>query len=97
MSVSSWASVRLRAWRKGNGKTVGAAEHCHGGPEYASIQAGEQAGDLPAVGRGEVTMSSWRAVNQTFEPEPPEIIGHLVGSVFGAVDAQQIGDVLPQI
>jgi len=35
--------------------------------------------------------------DQTFQPEPPQIVGHLASGVFGAGDAEQISDEVPQI
>ena len=98
MSSSSWASTRVErsAQRKGQDGVV-AGEHGDGGPEYASLQAREQPGDFPAIRRDEVAVGAWRPEDQAFEPQAPQIVGHLAGGVFARGDAEQIGDQCPQV
>ena len=54
-------------------------------------------GNLPTVGRDEVAIGFGRTIDQALQPEPSQVIGHLVGSVLGQRYAQQIRDLLPEI
>jgi len=59
--------------------------------------AREQPGDLPAVRGDEVAIGFGWTVNQALQAESPQVIRHLVGSVIGQRNAQQIRYVLPEI
>src|SRR5216684_2922304 len=97
MSTSSWASARSRALRSGNGKTASLPVNIAMAGRNTRASKGEKPCDLPAVRGNKVAVGSGWPVDQAFEPEPPQVVGHLVGCVLRYTHTQQVGHVLAQI
>ena len=71
---------RCAEWERQDGVVAG--KHSDSGSKDASLQPREQPGNFPAVGCNEITVGVRRPVDQTLEPQSPQVIAHLAGGVL---------------
>lgn len=70
---------------------------CQRRAKDARFQASHQSGDFPAVRGQKVAMGAGWAVDETFQPQAPQIVRHLGRRVGGRLDSQQVGHMTAQI
>ena len=54
------------------------------GPQDAEIELGVEEGDLEPIAGGGVAMGLGDAMDEAFEPQAPQVVGHLRGGVGAA-------------
>ena len=86
--MSRWS----RAARSGRGSGSSAGEQGRPlGSQDAQIELGVEEGDLEAVAGGGVAMRLRDAMDEPFEPQPAQVVGHLGGGVRAAEQRFDLG------